>query len=81
MKSETSNQNRLFEFRIRYNAEEQHCAMDNYNYFMAETCDQALDFHLTMIQARHHAVQNISVERFNPWSERWEDQSEVLNRR
>ena len=80
MRSETSNPNRLFEYRIKYNAGVEHCAMDNYHYYMAETGDQALSFHLTMIEMKHLTVQNVSVEKFNPWSEQWEDESEVLNR-
>lgn len=80
MKSETSKLKRLFEYRIRYNAGEEHCAIDNYHYYMAENCIQALDFHLTMIERKYLTVQNVSVEKYNPWSHTWEDRSDVLNR-
>ena len=80
MKSIDSNPNRLFEYRIRYNAGSEHSAMDNYHYYMAVTPDQALDFHIQMVDKKHRVVQNVSVERYNPWSLQWEDNSEVLNR-
>ena len=79
MKSKISNLNRLFEYRIKYNAGAEHCVIDNYRYYMAESSTQALEFHMCSIKMKQHTVQNVSVERFNPWNKRWEDKSEVLD--
>lgn len=70
---------RLFEFRIKYNAGPEHSAMDNYHYYMAETAELAYDFHLIAMRTKGKTCQNVSVDRFNPWSEKWEDVSEVLD--
>ena len=71
-------QPRLYEFRIKYNAGLDHSAFDNYHYYMAETPEQAFDYHLAAIRKHHLTCQNLCVERKNPWANRWEDKSKQI---
>ena len=70
---------KIFEFRIKYNAGAGHSAQDNYHYYNAQNASEALSFHLTMMDKHHFNSQTISVERKNPWADRWEDESDVIN--
>jgi hypothetical protein len=70
---------RLFEYRILYNHSEEISAMNNYHYFMACSAEQALDYHNIMNEHNGVVAQTISVEKYNPWAERWEDRSSILN--
>lgn len=70
---------RQFEFRIKYNAGERTSAMNSYHYYMATTAAQAFDFHLNTMRRKHATAQHLCVERRNPWNNRWEDVSEVLD--
>jgi len=70
---------KLFEYRIKYNAGKDHAALDNYHYYMAETASQAFSFHVESIKHLHTCVQNISIEKYNPYSQKWEDRSEVID--
>lgn len=71
--------NRLFEFRIKYNVGSYHSEMDNYHYYNAYNSSQALAFHMEMIKKNKLEMQTLSVEKYNPYSQRWEDESECLN--
>lgn len=70
---------KLFEYRIKYNAEVCDSAIDNYHYYNAENAEQALDFHNSMMNKKKLAAQTLSVEKRNPYSEKWEDESEVIH--
>ena len=70
---------KLFEYRIKYNAGQEHSAIDNYHYYMAETASQAFRYHIETIKHKHTCVQNISIEKYNPYAQRWEDRSEAIN--
>jgi len=70
---------KLFEYRIKYNAGEDHSAIDNYHYYMAENSQQAFSFHIESIKHLKTCVQNVSIEKYNPYSQKWEDRSEVIN--
>ena len=70
---------RLFEFRIKYNIGAYHSEMDNYHYYNAFSAEEALDFHLKMIEKNHLEMQTISIEKYNPYADRWEDESEIIN--
>lgn len=72
-------QARLYEFRIKFNAGKDTAAFDSYHYYMAETAEQAYQYHLNAMERRHRVASHLSVERRNPWSYRWEDASEVLD--
>ena len=69
---------RLFEFRIKYNAGIEHSAFDSYHYYMAETPEQAFEYHLEAMRRHRVACQNLCVERKNPWADRWEDNSKQI---
>lgn len=68
---------RQFEYRIIYR--KQNCVQANNHYYMAESAEQALDFQLEVMEHRGWELEIIKIEQFNPWSERWIDESEILN--
>lgn len=70
---------RLFEYRIKYNMGVTHSEMDNYHYYNAYNAEQALGFHLKMVAKNKLKMQTLSVEKFNPYANRWEDESEIIN--
>lgn len=70
---------RLYEFRITYNAGSDISAHDSFHYYMAETAEQAFKFHIETMIRYHANAQHKRVERRNPWNNKWEDVSEVLN--
>lgn len=73
-----SNQPKLYEYRIKYNAGADHAFHDSYHYYNAENAEQALDFHFSMVEKHELQMQTLSLEKFNPYSEQWEDESEIL---
>lgn len=79
MKKENNNEEKLFEYRIKYNAGAGHSELDNYHYYNATDAEHALSFHNAMVEKHHLSMQTLSVEKYNPYSQRWEDESEVLN--
>lgn len=70
---------RLYEYRIKYNAGMECSAFNSYHYYMAENAEQAFHFHLEAMRKHHARAQNLCVERLCPWSDRWEDKSNVMN--
>lgn len=70
---------KIFEFRIKYNAGAGHSAQDSYHYYSAKNALEALSFHITMMDKHRFKGQTISIERRNPWADRWEDESDVIN--
>lgn len=69
---------KLFEYRVKYNAGAGHSAMNNFHYYHAESADQALYYHNAMMQRHGFRSQTISVEKKNPYANKWEDESSVL---
>ena len=63
---------KLFEFRIKYNAGAGHSAQDSYHYYNAEDAQQALEYHELMMNRRGYRSQFISIEKKNPYANRWE---------
>ena len=80
MKEEEKLQKKLHEFRIKYNAGAHHSEMDSYHYYNAVDAEESLNFHFKMMDKRGFQSQTVSVERFCPYSNRWIDESETLNR-
>jgi hypothetical protein len=76
--TDKSKQARLYEYRIKYNAGIGHAAFDNYHYYMAETAEQAFEYHLEALRRHHTQCQSLCVEQRNPWANRWEDMSETI---
>jgi len=72
---------KLFEYRIKYNAGEEHSAIDSFHYYMAESAVQAFHFHTESIKHLKTCVQNVSIEKYNPYSQKWEDKSESIGER
>ncbi len=73
MKTKKYKEDKLFEYRVRYNASQDHVAQDNYHYFMAKSAKEALEAHKSMLLKRKLCTQDISIEKFNPYSQKWED--------
>ena len=69
--------NRLYDFRIKYSSEDS--VMTNYHYYNCETSKQALEFQKEMIENKNWKIKLLSIEKKNPYSDKWEDRSEVLN--
>lgn len=63
---------KLFEFRIRYNAGADHSAHDSYHYYNAEDAHQALEYHQAMMKKRGYNSQFVSIEKKNPYANKWE---------
>jgi hypothetical protein len=78
-KKAASKEDRLFEYRIKYNPGMAQAAMDDYRYYMATDAMQALEYHASTMKRKSADRQDISVERYNPWALRWEDRSNILN--
>ena len=79
MKKENTDNPKLFEYRIKYNAGQYHSMQNNYHYYNAESAEDALDFHLAMLEKHELQVQTLSIEKYNPYSDKWEDESTILN--
>jgi hypothetical protein len=69
--------NRLYDFRIEYSAEDS--VMTNYHYYNCESAEQALSFQREMMDHKDWDIEVLSIEKKNPYSNEWEDESEVLN--
>lgn len=70
---------RLYEYRIEYNAGSENSVQNNYHYYNAFNAPQALDFHFKMLEKKKIIAQTVSVQKLNPFSERWEDESSILH--
>ena len=79
MKKQDTEKPKLFEFRVKYNAGAEHSMQDNYHYYNAGSAEDALDFHASMIEKHKLVVQTLAVEKYNPYSDKWEDESYVIN--
>ena len=67
-----------FEYRISYRTK--NCVELNSHYYMAESAEQALEFQFQMIENRGWNIEIVKIEKFNPWSEKWIDESEIINK-
>ena len=70
--------NRLYDFRIKYSSEDS--VMTNYHYYNCETSKQALEFQKEMIENKNWKIKLLSIEKRNPYSDKWEDKSETLDK-
>ena len=66
----------MFEYRIRYQVTPS--VMSNYHYYMAFNALQALGFHDQMMEKKGYELETISLEKKNPYSNKWEDKSDLL---
>jgi len=67
---------RLYEFRIEYTSH--NSVGHNYHYYLAHNAKQALNFQLEMMDHKHWDIQLLKLERKCPFSNKWEDESDVL---
>ena len=44
---------RLYEYRVRYNPGSENSVNDSYHYFQAETAEQALEYHESMMSKKN----------------------------
>ena len=79
MKDKKTNTNKLYDFRIQYNAGADCAQVNNYHYYSAETAEQALSYHYKMIEKRQLVMQTLSIERYNHYAKKWEDYSHLIN--
>lgn len=79
MKKPKNKEPRAFEYRVKYNAGAEHSAIDSYHYYNAINASDALIYHNTVMANKKVDCQVVSVEKKNPYSNKWEDESYVLN--
>tara|TARA_A100001037_G_C14938583_1_gene539438 strand:+ start:289 stop:537 length:249 start_codon:yes stop_codon:yes gene_type:complete len=79
MKKQKNKEPRAFEYRVKYNAGAEHSAIDSYHYYNAINASDALIYHNLTMRNKNLECQVISVEKKNPYSNKWEDESYVLN--
>lgn len=68
----------LYDFRIKYNTEDS--VGTNYHYYNCTNAEQALSFQKEMIVNKNWKIKLLSLEKRNPYNDKWEDESEVLNK-
>ena len=68
---------RLYEFRIEYASE--NSVGHSYHYYLAYSPKQALNYQLEMMDHKHWEIEIIKLERKCPFTNKWEDRSEILN--
>jgi len=79
MKKPKYKEPRIFEYRVKYNVGAEHSAIDSYHYYYAINASDALIYHNTVMANKNVGCQIISVEKKNPYSNKWEDESSILN--
>ena len=70
--------NKLFLYRIKYNAELEDSALNNYHYYNACSSNEALNFHLEVSNKYERKMQTLSIEKYDHYSQKWCDESECL---
>tara|TARA_Y100000361_G_C11161538_1_gene347721 strand:- start:3824 stop:4081 length:258 start_codon:yes stop_codon:yes gene_type:complete len=78
VKKENKVSERLYEYRILFNPGEENSAQNSYHYYNAYNAPQALDFHLKSLNKKSITAQTLRIEKLNPFSEKWEDESSIL---
>ncbi len=72
-------QKRLYTFRVKYNYGSYDSVEDSYHYYPAYSPEEALNNHCFMMERKKLECQIKSVERLCPWTNTWEDMSEVIH--
>ena len=68
---------RLYEFRIEYPSA--NSVGHNYHYYLAHDAKEALRYHLEMMDNKHLSIRLLTLEKKCPYSNKWEDESSILN--
>lgn len=67
--------NKIHLFRIKYNFGKDCSVTNSYHYFHAESADQALNFHNFSMSKKGYDCQILSIDKKNPYSNKWENQT------
>ena len=68
---------RLYEFRIKYQPEDS--VLASYHYYSCENAEDAVRFQKEMMANKNWNIELLSVEKMNPYNNKWEDESWALN--
>ena len=68
---------RVWEYRIKYNAGSFESVLNSYHYYNAENAIQALQFHDLTMKRNGVSSRLISVERKCPYSNKWIDETRI----
>lgn len=71
MKKNEDQKKTLNEYRIIYNAGEDHAAMDSKHYYQAYSAEEALSFHNEMMSKKHFKSQLVGIEKYCPYAQKW----------
>ena len=71
---------RLYEYRVTYNAGKGHSAMDSAHYYQAYSARQAFNFHESMMNKHGFRAQLVKIERYCPYSLKWIEEPYDTNR-
>jgi len=69
---------KLHDFRIKYSANGS--VVTSYHYYSCTTAEQALEFQREMIENKRWNIKLLSIEKKNPYTDKWEDESDILNK-
>ena len=68
---------RFYDFRIEYSTGDS--VMTNYHYYNCRTAREALGFQKEMIEHKGWNIKLLSIEKKNPFSQKWEDYTSELS--
>ena len=71
--------NKVFLYRIKYNAGLQPSVLDNYHYYNAQTPHEAVNFHIEVSNNHQRKMKTLSIEKYDNYARKWCDESECLN--
>ena len=67
----------VHEYRIKYLS--RNTTLPNYHYYMCESSTQALEFQQEMANHKKWHLEILRIEKFCKYSQKWIDESDVLN--
>tara|TARA_R110001592_G_scaffold130031_4_gene343029 strand:- start:9540 stop:9767 length:228 start_codon:yes stop_codon:yes gene_type:complete len=68
---------RLYEFRIEYISN--NSIGHNFHYYLARNPQEALSYQLEIMNHKHWKIKLIKLEKKCPYSNKWHDESSILN--
>ena len=74
---DSESKSRLYEFRIEYTSG--NSIGHNYHYYLAYDAKEALNYQQEMMDHKNWDIQLLKLEKKCPFSNKWEDESYVLN--
>jgi hypothetical protein len=73
----SNKEGRLYEFRIEYTSD--NSISHNYHYYLAHDAKEALKYQQEMMNSKHLDIKLVALEKKCPYSNKWEDESSILN--